>query len=246
METYLAGLLIFAFALILFSWGFGTFKKLQFIRNTPTSKIRSMAKGDIEISGKAKKLDGYLETPITKQKCLYYNYIVEEYQSNGKRSSWKTIDSGGGRAKFIVDDGTGISVVDPENATVDIPEKTQIKVSGGDKPPKNVQNFIEENEDVKEGSNEILTLADNRRRFKETYIEPNEELYIFGYSDNLVIDGESYNMVKDGGVPLFYISNKSEDEIRNEWGYKYKLSILASIVLTPFSVIMMGIATGIF
>lgn len=248
IETYMLSTLFFMAGLGLFSWGFGTFKKLQFVRSTPTSKIRSMAQGNVEITGEAKQLNQNLESPFTGEECLFYSYKVEEYQktnSKRRRRRWKTIDSGEEKIRFAVDDGTGLAVIEPEGSKVDLETSNTFTVSGRDTPPERVQNFIEQNDNVNEGSNELISLTDNRRRYTEEFLKPGTELYIFGYSDSKVIDGETFNLVKDGGVPLFYIADKSEEEIISNWSTSYKLKILAGLIISPVSYFIMLISAGI-
>jgi len=58
-ENLLYFILLYGIGLGLFTWGFGRFQKLQLVSSTPTSKIRSMAKGNVQVKGKANHLEMY-------------------------------------------------------------------------------------------------------------------------------------------------------------------------------------------
>ncbi|MFH1770987.1 MAG: hypothetical protein ABH828_05545 [archaeon] len=94
-------------------------KQKQMIENIPTSKIRSIAMGLVEIKGIAepfrKKL---LKSPFSEKDCVYYRYTVEEYRSSGKNSRWVTIASGQSNDFFNLTDDTGTVLVDPKGAEV--------------------------------------------------------------------------------------------------------------------------------
>lgn len=249
LEHLIIFTIMFGVGLALFSKGFGALKKLQFVKGTPTSKVRSMAKGNVEISGQAKTLEDTLESPFMGEECLYYWYEVEEYKSSSsskhRNREFKKIDRGENKVRFIIDDGTGFAVVDPEGADFDLEEENTITVPGNEDPPEQVQEFIENNDAVDSRNNKFLTSSDNKRRYTEKFVKPSEQLYVFGYSDSLVLDGESFNLVKDGGVPLFYISDKSEEEIIDKWSSYYKLALAASIIMVPIGYLAMLSLVGL-
>ena len=59
--------------LALFGAGFRAWRRLRLIEDTPTSRVRSMALGRVELAGSAVgKAD--LEAPFTGTPCVYYRY----------------------------------------------------------------------------------------------------------------------------------------------------------------------------
>ena len=56
-----------------FFYGFNRMKRFQLMNDTPTSKIRSMAMGLVEIKGKA-SAKKYLNAPFSRDECVYYKY----------------------------------------------------------------------------------------------------------------------------------------------------------------------------
>ena len=94
-------------------------KTARVIEDTPTSKIRSAHQGYVELVGFAKAgpeqllLSGLSQTP-----CLWYRYKIERYESSGKNSSWRSIESKTSEQAFIINDGSGDCYVMPNRAEV--------------------------------------------------------------------------------------------------------------------------------
>lgn len=242
LENFLFSTLVFIGGVGLFNWGFGRFRRLQLVRDTPTQKIRSMSMGTVEVKGDAGVVSQKFQTPITNTECVYYEYKVEEYQSDGDDSHWETIDSGKTSEPIGVDDGTGAAVVEVSEAEVELPDEDyQEKLDGGEEPPQHIQEFIDQNDNVKEGNNEMLTIFDNDRRFTEYYIQPGDHLYVFGYAEEeRREDGTSYPVIKDGNAPMFYVTDKTEEYLRNRWGWTYKAMLLGGIILIPLGYMLMA------
>ena len=75
----LEGALFLAGGSVSLFYGFSRLKKYMLINNTPTSKIRSVAMGLVEIKGSVVAKDT-LKTPFSNQDCIYYEYEVREYR----------------------------------------------------------------------------------------------------------------------------------------------------------------------
>ncbi|VVC03146.1 E3 Ubiquitin ligase [Candidatus Bilamarchaeum dharawalense] len=91
----------------------------QKIKNIPTSKVRSVAVGLVEIFGKAKCLDS-LNSPISKVKCIYWSLKCEYYKS-GKHGGWRDFYTPSTNKQFYLEDDTGKMLIDPNGAEIDIP-----------------------------------------------------------------------------------------------------------------------------
>ncbi|MDR1367441.1 MAG: E3 ubiquitin ligase family protein [Candidatus Accumulibacter sp.] len=91
-----------------------TLRRRRAITDTPTSRIASAAQGYVELSGRGRPPDPPLSSHLTTLPCLWYRWRVEV--ENGKRS--KTVDSGESEVPFILDDGSGHCLVDPEGAEI--------------------------------------------------------------------------------------------------------------------------------
>jgi hypothetical protein len=246
IENFILPILVFIGGVGLFSWGFGRFRRLQLIRDTPTQKIKSMSMGTAELKGDAGVVSETLQAPITDRDCVYYEYKVEEYQDSGDDSHWETIENGESSEPIGIDDGTAAAVVEIEEAEVELPDEDyQERVEGGDEPPQKIQDFIDQNQDVKQGNNEMFTIFDNDRKFTEYYIQPGDHLYVFGNAEEKRLDdGTRYPVIREGGAPMFYVTDKSEDYLRDRWGWTYKAMLLGGIILIPIGYAMMAAVMG--
>src|SRR3546814_16826408 len=56
--------------------------------------------------------------PLTGERCLWWRYRIEEYRSNGKRSSWSVVERGVSEAWLRLADATGECLIDPRGAEV--------------------------------------------------------------------------------------------------------------------------------
>src|SRR3989338_8561907 len=87
----------------LFYKGLKAVRLKHLIENMPTSKIRSVAMGLVEIYGEVIPIEGkLLKSPLTNTSCVYYKYTVEV---RGKH--WNVIKKGKCTAPFYLKDETG-------------------------------------------------------------------------------------------------------------------------------------------
>ena len=91
-------------------------RRLRTIRDMPTSRIASAAQGYVELSGHGKQ---YSDTPLVSRlrqiPCLWFRYRVEQRES---RNEWHNVDSGESCDSFLLDDGSGECLIDPEHAEI--------------------------------------------------------------------------------------------------------------------------------
>lgn len=98
-----------------FAWMMSV-RRARAIGDTPTSKIASAAQGYVELVGRGRNSsDLPVLSKFTHLPCLWFRYIVEQRTSNNK---WERVASGRSNESFLLEDGTGQCLVDPENAEV--------------------------------------------------------------------------------------------------------------------------------
>lgn len=91
-------------------------QRLRAIRDTPTSRIASAAQGYVELIGLGTRFgDVPLLSKLRQLPCLWYRYRVEERTSENK---WHLVDKGESPDSFVLHDGTGECVIDPEHAEI--------------------------------------------------------------------------------------------------------------------------------
>ena len=255
--------------IFLFIFGLKELKKKRLIENIPTSKIRSLAMGLVEVFGKVvPSKSGILKSPFTKKDCVYYRYTIEEYRKQGKNSRWVTLRKEEKVRPFYIRDETGTVLVNPQkkesklpkgsfgmlvpglNAKMDIPLDTEFRSSWGQDPPQKVKDFLSSQNIRYEG---ILLKINKKMRYREYFIEPNDQLYVIGTAmDNpYVEEGSSIQSSEDIMIgkgkhnKIFYISDKPEKKILKNLSLKSFGSItfgsvifVASLAFILFSMSM--------
>ncbi|MBU4311311.1 MAG: E3 ubiquitin ligase family protein [Candidatus Omnitrophica bacterium] len=165
----------FGFGVWSFFLGFGSLRRKRIIENIPTSTVRSLAMGLVELNGKAKKTKP-LKSALTKTDCVYYRYTVERYQSSGKSGHWVTVAQGDSNdCVFSLDDGTGNVTVLPCGAEFIMPPDYEFSTGLGRSLPGNLINFLDSN-----SINYKSFIGNHRMRFKEWRICPDELVYVLG------------------------------------------------------------------
>ncbi len=103
---------------------FRNYHRYRIIEDTPTSKIRSAHQGYIELEGRGRLMQGMpIVSPLTKMQCLWYSYKIEQRTNAGhdhslQKTDWKKVESGISDNLFLLQDDSGICVIDPEGATI--------------------------------------------------------------------------------------------------------------------------------
>ncbi|WP_312517670.1 hypothetical protein [Stutzerimonas nitrititolerans] len=93
--------------------------RIRHLQDTPTSRIRSAAQGYVELVGILRPFgDVPLIAPLSGEPCLWWRYRIEEYRSNGKRSSWSVVERGVSDGWLRLADATGECLIDPRGAEV--------------------------------------------------------------------------------------------------------------------------------
>jgi hypothetical protein len=100
-------------AVSLFAWN-ANFRRSRAVADTPTSKVASAPQGYVELFGKARYSGAATTSPVSRRPCVWYRYSVEEQRGN----KWHHVDSGMSSDTFLLDDGTGSVVIDPDCAEI--------------------------------------------------------------------------------------------------------------------------------
>jgi hypothetical protein len=99
----------------LIAW-YSALYRLRAVSGTPTSRIGSAAQGYAELIGHGEAYGTPLISRYSLLPCLWCRYKLERRSSDNK--GWQTEESGEVGAPFLIDDGTGRCVVDPQGAEI--------------------------------------------------------------------------------------------------------------------------------
>jgi hypothetical protein len=102
-------------AISFFAW-YSVLHRLRAVSSTPTSRIGSAAQGYVELIGRGEVYETPVLSKYSMLPCLWCRHELERRNSDNK--GWHTVEQGETSAPFIIDDGTGKCVVDPQGAEI--------------------------------------------------------------------------------------------------------------------------------
>jgi hypothetical protein len=165
----------FGFGIWAFFKGFKELRRKRLIVNTPTSTVRGLAMGLVELIGVVRPTS-ILRSPITKTECAAYRFKVEEYRSSGKSGRWVTIaQSDSFSCPFYLEDATGKVKVYPFDSEMYWQPDYMFETGIGKTMPENVTKFMGEM-----GIPSFNWLFAKTMRFTEWYLQDNSPIYVLG------------------------------------------------------------------
>ena len=104
--------------------GFGSWylslRRIRWVRDTPTARIRSAAQGIVELSGRAHPPpEQRWVSPMTAQPAVWWDCTVSRRDhDSGGRQRWHTVAQQRSEEPFQLDDGYGVCMIQPAAAQV--------------------------------------------------------------------------------------------------------------------------------
>jgi Zn-finger nucleic acid-binding protein len=197
---YLAAGTVGGFGLFVYGWMIHQRKRL--IESIPTSTIRSLALGLVEISGQAQPEEGLLSAPFSGLPCVFYSYAVEERVGSGKNARWETMAKGTSEQPFFVSDTTGRVLVVPLGAELILPdERTSRSNWLGELPPATIAGLN------RLGISTERWMGSKTLRCRESFILPEEQVYVLGTALEHLDARESVE-----NLARIYIGSSRDDE----------------------------------
>jgi Zn-finger nucleic acid-binding protein len=197
---YLVAGTVGGFGLFIYGWMIRERKRL--IESIPTSTIRSLALGLVEISGQAQPEGSLLSSPFNGLPCVFYSYSVEKHVGSGKQARWETIAKGTSEQPFFVRDITGRVLVVPLGAELILPdERTSRSNWLGELPPTTTTGLN------RLGISTERWMGSRTLRCRESFILPDEQVYVFGTAHEHLDGRESVE-----NVDRLYIGSSQDNE----------------------------------
>jgi hypothetical protein len=129
-----AELLGLAAMLILGGFGgwYASLRRIRWVRDTPTARIRSAAQGVVELVGRVRaRPEEHLVSPMTAQPAVWWECTVSRRdRDSGGRRRWNTVAQRRSDVPFLLDDGSGVCMVRPDGAQV----TAQVRIWYGSTP----------------------------------------------------------------------------------------------------------------
>ena len=222
---------------VMFFRGFSLRTRRKLIENTPTSTVRGMAVGLVEVQGSAQPFQRTILTPFSKVESVFFYYKIDEHQGSGKSSRWVTIREFATSDYFSLDDGTGKVLINPAGAELYL--ASDRKYSLGTWGGTDAQAFEQGLIDL--GISPHGFMNGKQLRCVEQYVCSGDKIYIMGNAlQNPLVRGsaagfENLCIQKEGG-PLFCISDKSEKELLASFAWEMYFFLTGGPVLTVFCI----------
>jgi len=237
----LFGVLLLCAGLYMFYNSLKNLKLKRLIENVPTSKMRSVAMGLVELKGKIEVSDKVLEDPFDKKKCVFWRVHIEERVKRGKHGRWITRHKAKGQVPFFISDDSGSVLIKLEGANMDdVKRDSQYETAllFSDKLPLNVRNYCNKNRIRFRG----LFGGKKRMRCRMTYLEPNDNIYVLGHARPLLQKEIKNSKSVTAAIEMvnnsvFIVSDKSEKELIEDRGGQFWV--------VPLGIIFSGLGLGL-
>ena len=160
---------------VLFAYGFTLNRRKQLLEATPTSKVRSLALGLVEVAGTVKPAGALLTAPFSGVPCVLFSYRVQERKGSGRNARWITVARGQSEQSFWLDDGSATVLVDPSRAELLLTVRHRYDNNGW-----NELTPIAEHTLASLGVSTSAWLGRKRVRCSESTMLPDERAYVLG------------------------------------------------------------------
>ena len=235
------GVFLLIVGLYLFYNSLKNLKKKRLFENIPTSKMRSVAMGLVELKGKIEAAEIMIKDPFDDKDCVYWSVTIEEYVKRGKSHKWVIRHEANDSVPFLFSDDTGSVLVDSRNADMkNVKRDSQYESAPffSEELPVKIKQYC-----VQHGVKYTGWLGGKRKmRCRTTYLEPDDRLYIIGSARPITEKESVYSNgakatidYKKGGH--FLISEKSEKELTDAYG--------GQSWLVPLGIILSALGLGI-
>jgi hypothetical protein len=240
-----------------FRLGFRALRVHWLIRNTPTSRVRSMAMGIAEVCRTLASRSRVL-APFSGRSCVWWDVEVQTLSSNSRSGtrSWRTVHRDSSGHPFFLRDETGVALVYPQGAECrvawDVGEET-----GGLGVP---DLYMEYMAGKHLGMRHLWAVGP--MRFRERRLDEETHVYVLGHAypraashavsfdeealeatgtDAVgathvrTLDQETCAVVRRGpGDPVFLISTRPEREEQLMYGLKAAAGLVLGPLMTWF------------
>jgi hypothetical protein len=268
VDAFLIWLIVgFGTGILLFFNGFARFRRHRLIENTPTSLVRSVAMGLVEIKGVVRKIN-LLTAPFSMIKCAYYRYTVERYERHGKSSHWVTVAKGdSAQEPFFIDDGSGVLPVYPKNAELTLNKDYEFE-NGFRKE------LLAQHVEFLNGHGIAIKnfLVTYRIRFREWYLTEGQNIYLLGSAQKVPTELEDWKwgernpaffneweqlkykdrdpaddviIAKGDENECFIISEEPEEVLANNLATQSMIMIFGGAILSIICLVVVLIKTGV-
>lgn len=222
--------------LVAFGGSWWAYHRRRIIADTPTSKVRSMAVGHVELQGTATipPAAQHQRGPFTDEPCVYWEYQVEEKRTrktkNGTETYWATVASGRSKDPIALQDDTGVAVIDHGGSDLPTTVDTRYGSGWGKDPPQKVMDFLAKAHISHEG---IFGL-NKTMRYTERRLMEGTPIFVLGNAarrEGSTASGNAALVVQKEGSGTFLVSTGSEKTVLRKWTALFWALLLLGIAM---------------
>jgi len=220
-DGFFAGIFFLILGLLIFYNTLKNLKKKRLFENIPTSKMRSLAMGLIELKGKIVGAKIMIKDPFDQKECVYWSVTIEEYVKRGKRSKWVTRHKASDSVPFSISDETGSVLIhtakaDMSNIKRDNSYEAALLFTGD--LPKHIKQYCYRNNVKYDG-----WIGRRKMRCRTTYLEIKDQLYVIGNARPIKQEEKAISDKATAAIEyikggFYIISDKSEKELIDDHG----------------------------
>ena len=197
---------------------------------TKTSVVCDLKSGPAEVSGRARVKTKILNSPWSTRNCVYYQFHVEIYHSS-EGGYWETYIDDKAPSSFLVEDKTGVIEILVGDGKMDLEVDRHAESGFGNDAPSQLKDLLKNKYDK-----DTQGLIFNKTlRYKETYLEAGDEVYVFGQASQ---DYDGSWIMRQGQMPLI-VSERGELDVESETedASKFSITIISAIIAIGSAVV---------
>jgi hypothetical protein len=194
-----------ACAWLAFARGRVRWAQARLVLDTPTSRVRNLRDGFVELEGKARTDGDLVSSPLSGRRGVYVEILVEEHVRRRKSSYWRTVVDDVRTNGLVLDDGSGRARIEVSEAErhFEVDERSR---SGflNDAPPE-VEAALQQHY----GTSSVGLVFNKSMRYRETVIADGDPLYVIGTARR---EGGGWRIGCGDAGPhaLFVVSDRGE------------------------------------
>lgn len=185
-----SGLLLFVLGVVALTYAACNVTTFLRALRTPITDVIDTDPGRVELMGRVRPLET-MHAPLSGEPAVCYRLVVDEWLVD---SGSDTVHIETDRQPFVLEDGTGRVLVDPNGADLRFQTETEIETEPDETTPEPVSRALRKVPD--------LEATENKREYAEAKLEPGEEVSVLGRArrdpegpGSLTIDGDGREFV---------------------------------------------------
>jgi hypothetical protein len=202
---------LFAVALVYCAYkAWRLYANARLATDTPTSNIRGLSDGFVELQGKIWPDSDEQIAPISGRPCVYFRIEIEQYRQGKNSGSWDTVLESAAPDWIVIEDHTGVARVNMSCAEVELKKDSHCKSSTFNRASPELKARLEARYNF---STKGLIFG-KQLRYTEWRLAPNDPLYVLGTAK-----AGAPPTISKGEKPLI-VSDRGESDLVNELQFR--------------------------